>query len=43
MPLFTDYQNKTKRQIPLIILTPIDGGKYDPKRMDDRRIHGSTD
>jgi deazaflavin-dependent oxidoreductase (nitroreductase family) len=27
MPLFTDYQNKTKRQIPLLILTRIDGGE----------------
>ncbi len=27
IPLFTDYQNKTKRQIPLLILTRIEGGK----------------
>jgi len=27
MPLFADYQNKTKRQIPLLILTQIDGRK----------------
>ena len=27
MPLFAEYQNKTKRQIPLLILTRIDGGK----------------
>ena len=28
MPLFTDYQNKTKRQLPLLTLTRIDGRKY---------------
>ena len=27
MPLFADYQNKTKRQIPVLVLTRIDGGK----------------
>jgi deazaflavin-dependent oxidoreductase (nitroreductase family) len=27
MPLFADYQNKTKRQIPLLTLTRIDGEK----------------
>ena len=27
MPLFAEYQNKTKRQIALLILTRIDGGK----------------
>src|SRR5271170_2210924 len=27
MPLFTEYQNKTKRQIPLLVLTRIDEGK----------------
>src|ERR1700687_569039 len=27
MPLFADYQNMTKRKIPLLILTRIDGGK----------------
>jgi deazaflavin-dependent oxidoreductase (nitroreductase family) len=27
MPLFTDYQNKTRRQIPLLILTRIEGEK----------------
>jgi deazaflavin-dependent oxidoreductase (nitroreductase family) len=27
MPLFADYQKKAKRQIPLFVLTRIDGGK----------------
>ena len=27
MPLFADYQNKTKREIPLLILTRIEAGK----------------
>ena len=27
MPLFTDYQKKTKREIPVLILTRIDGEK----------------
>jgi len=27
MPRFTEYQNKTERQIPLLILTRIEEGK----------------